>query len=352
MRRVYGLPGEDHLRLLDAFGAEDLDYVGARDETAAAIMAAAEAQATGVPGVVLVTIAPGLTNAVNGIAHAWLDGVPLLVVCGQHAPERAPMIVRQGLNNHALVGNITRWSVTASARIHQALARALDVALGPAPGPVLFELRDDVAALAALDAPETWPVLAHAGMPPVQIAPESIPDSVRRALAAAHHPLLIVGGNCPPDARTRQALSTFAATLRAPVLCSPSAMGMIRPEDPWHAGTFMNGNLEASLLAQSDLVLTLGVDAKDFFNAPWRYTCPVVALNPQPDTQRFIPTTFQLVGDTAALLAALCGANSEWAPADVVEYRRHVVAPFALDSEALTIPAALHALDNSSRPRR
>lgn len=74
--------------------------------------------------------------------------------------------------------------------------------------------------------------------------------------------MLIVGGNCPPDARTRQALSTFAATLRAPVLCSPSAMGMTCPDDPWHAGTFMNGNLEARLLAPSDLVLTLGQGPK------------------------------------------------------------------------------------------
>src|SRR6476469_600800 len=98
-------------------------------EATAAIMAAAEAQATGLPGVVLVTIAPGLTNAINGIAHAWLDGIPLLVVCGQHHPERVPLIVRQGMDNHQLVSGVTKWSVTASARIHQVLARALDCAL-------------------------------------------------------------------------------------------------------------------------------------------------------------------------------------------------------------------------------
>jgi acetolactate synthase-1/2/3 large subunit len=70
LRRVYGLPGEDHLRLLDAVERAGLSYVAARDETSATIMAAAEAQATGLPGVVIVTIAPGLTNAINGIAHA------------------------------------------------------------------------------------------------------------------------------------------------------------------------------------------------------------------------------------------------------------------------------------------
>ncbi|MBV9577918.1 MAG: thiamine pyrophosphate-binding protein, partial [Chloroflexi bacterium] len=83
VRRVYGLPGEDHLRLLDALSAADLTYVAAREESAAVLMAATEAQATGLPGVVLVTLAPGITNAINGLAHAWLDHVPLLIVSGQ-----------------------------------------------------------------------------------------------------------------------------------------------------------------------------------------------------------------------------------------------------------------------------
>src|SRR5215831_17114611 len=136
IQRVYGLPGEDHLRLLDALPAEGLRYIGAREESAAALMAATEAQASGLPGVVLVTIAPGLTNAINAIAHAWLDHVPLLVVCGQHAPERAPLIVRQGIDNHELVAPLTRWTATASPRIHQILARALDTAMAPPRGPV------------------------------------------------------------------------------------------------------------------------------------------------------------------------------------------------------------------------
>src|SRR5262249_42154880 len=141
VQRVYGLPGEDHLHLLDALGAAELTYVAAREETAALLMAATEAQATGLPGIALVTLAPGITNAMNGLAHAWLALVPLLVVSGQHGPERAPLIVRQGLDTHRLVASITKWTTTASPRIHQVLARALDTALAPPAGPVLLELR-------------------------------------------------------------------------------------------------------------------------------------------------------------------------------------------------------------------
>src|SRR5438477_4231775 len=146
VQRMYGLPGEYHLRILDAIAAEGLTYVAAREESGAVLMAATEAQAGVLPGVVLVTIAPGVTNAINGIAHAWLDRVPLLVVTGQHSPERAPLILRQSLDNHRLVDGLTKWTVTASGRIHQVLARALETALAPPAGPVLLELRDDVAA--------------------------------------------------------------------------------------------------------------------------------------------------------------------------------------------------------------
>jgi acetolactate synthase-1/2/3 large subunit len=343
IQRIYGVPGEDHLRLLDALPTEGLRYVGAREESAAALMAATEAQASGLPGVVLVTIAPGLTNAVNAIAHAWLDQVPLLVVCGQHAPERAPLIVRQRLDNHRLVDSITKWTVTASARIHQVLTRALEVALAPPPGPVLLELRDDVAGMAPLDQLADWPLLQTAGRTlhpggAVAIAPE-----IQQLVASAGAPTVIVGGGCPTGDATRQALADLSQRLSAPVLCSPSAMGTLGPDNEWFAGTFMNGNLETELLSRSDLILTLGLDAKDFFNAAWRYSAPVIAVNPRPDTQRFAPTQQQLVGDVAAILAALAcdGGASAWRTLDVSRYRARVEQPFYLERDVFTIPAAL-----------
>ncbi len=342
LQRVYGLPGEDHLRLLDALEAEGLSYVAARDECAAAMMAATEAQATGRPGVVLVTIAPGLTNAVNGVAHAHLDGIPLLVVTGQHAPERAPLIVRQSLDNHRLVDSLTKWSAVASGRIHQVLARALDTAMAPPAGPVLLELRDDVAEAVALDRLEDWPLLqstAHALRHSYEqpFAPEIV-----ARIGTASRPAIVVGGGCPHKAR----IAGLGQGLRAPVFTSPSAIGMITKSEQWFAGTFMNGNLETQILAEADLIITVGLDAKDFFNAAWRYQAPIVAINERPDTQRFAPTTFQLVGDTTSIIQALvdCSSSSSsvWSDADVAAYRQHVDEPFRLaDTDAFTIPAAL-----------
>jgi acetolactate synthase I/II/III large subunit len=354
VERVYGLPGEDHLRLLDALEEAGMTYVGARDESSAAIMAATEAQATGVPGVVLVTIAPGLTNAINGIAYAHLDHIPLVIITGQHSPERSPLVVRQLFDNHRLVDGLTRWTTTAGTRIHQVLAKVLDTALAPPGGPVLLELRDDVAAQAATDSAADWPTLQTggrtiragggvAGAGAAAARSDNRLADVLRLVQQARRPAIVVGGGCPSDAVSAQAIAADASALRAPVFASPSALGILDDADPWLAGTFMNGNLEAEILGRCDVLLTLGLDAKDFFNGSWRYQVPVVALNMLPDSQRYAPAQFQLLGEPAAVLAALSTGQgaSQWRPADVTAYRCHLEQRFRLADGSFTIAAAL-----------
>jgi acetolactate synthase-1/2/3 large subunit len=348
LQRVYGLPGEDHLHLLHAVENAGLTYVAARDETSATIMAAAEAQATGLPGVVIVTIAPGLTNAINGIAHAHLDGVPLIIITGQHNPERAPLIVRQSLDNHALVQSLTKWTTAASRRIHQVLARALDTALAPRCGPVLLELRDDIATQTPVDSAADWPLLQSTGRTlklsrhPGSSQLDGL-EPVRSLLAGASRPAILVG-RCPTDAAACAAIVRFACGLRAPVFTSPSALGAVSNDEPWFAGSFLNGNFERSILGRSDAILNVDLDAKDFFNAAWSYAAPVVAANSIPDTQRFVPARHQIVGDIAEILDALGPRDrteSRWTTKDVLDYRATIENAFHLTEETFTIPAAL-----------
>jgi acetolactate synthase-1/2/3 large subunit len=170
-----------------------------------------------------------------------------------------------------------------------------------------------------------------------------IPAHVADLIASARRPTIVVGGNCPTDAATRSALKVVSETLKAPVFTSPAAMGVLAADADWFAGTFMHGNLEAGVLAASDLMLTIGLDAKDFFNAAWRYAAPIVALNEQPDTQRFFPAGHQLLGATCSLLSALAQVKSasDWTPDDVAAYRQSFGKPFHLEAKAFTIPAAL-----------
>ena len=342
IRRVYGVPGEDHLRLLDALAAAGLRYVGARDESAACVMAMAEAQATGRPGVAIVTLAPGLTNAINGIAAAALDHVPLLVISGQHAPDRQPLIVRQGLDNAALVAGVTKWRAVAGARINQLLAKALDTALAPPAGPVYLEVRDDVARSEAVDRAHDWPLLVRSG---AAAAVATVRGDLQAVVAEAERPAIIVGARAA-DLGTAEAVQRLAAALHAPVFTSPAAKGVCTLECPWFAGTFLNGNPEAAVLDRCDLILAVGLDALDIFNAPWRYAARVLGVEPDAtNAQHFLPVQEQIVGEVPAVLDGLRAggrsSSSIWTVDEVTNYRARLDGLFALDDTRLSIPAAL-----------
>jgi acetolactate synthase-1/2/3 large subunit len=343
IRRVYGVPGEDHLGFLSAVEETGMRYAAAHDETAACIMAATEAQATGLPGVAVVTIAPGLTNAINGIASAYLDHLPLLVISGQHNPERHPLIVRQTLDNHALVRGVAKWSLTASSRIHQVLAKAFDTAMAPPAGPVFLELRDDVARSKPADEAASWPLLSTTTTVSRSQPGEEL-DRLRSELRGAARPVVIAGGRLRASG-TGQALARLGAALRAPVFMSPAAKGLLPPSDPWFAGTFLNGNPEELLLGQADLVLAVGLDANDFFNGPWRFPARVLAVEPdRTNAQHFLPVQWQVVGDVPAILEALAagdGGSSRWARADLQAYWAAFERQFPSSGETLTIPTAL-----------
>jgi acetolactate synthase-1/2/3 large subunit len=168
-------------------------------------------------------------------------------------------------------------------------------------------------------------------------------SEIQQRVTSAAAPIVVVGGMCPSDDATCHAVADASLRLEAPVFCSPSAMGTLAPDHEWFAGTFLNGNLEGELLSRADLILSVGLDAKDFFNAAWRYSAPVLAINSRPDTQRFVPTRHQLIGNTAASLGALAcdGGASTWRALDVSRYRAGVEQAFHLDDETFTIPAAL-----------
>jgi acetolactate synthase-1/2/3 large subunit len=124
-------------------------------------------------------------------------------------------------------------------------------------------------------------------------------------------------------------------------------LGTLSVDEPWFAGAFLNGNFERQILGRSDVILSIGLDAKDFFNAPWSYAAPVVAVNTFADTQRFIPSQQQVVGDVAEILDALSptGATGKslWTTGDVTDYRATIEHAFHLAEEAFTIPSALRA---------
>lgn len=155
VKHVFLLPGGGCMHLVDSLGKRsDLEYICCLHEQAAAIAAEAYGQYTNNIGVALVTTGPGSTNAITGVAGAWIDSTPVLVISGQ--VKRSDMIgetdVRQMGNQEieivSIVKPITKYAVTIlepeSIRYH--LEKAVYLARTSRPGPVWIDIPLDVQA--------------------------------------------------------------------------------------------------------------------------------------------------------------------------------------------------------------
>lgn len=353
--RVYGYPGEDHMRLLEALEGAGLTYVPARSETAACMMAGADAQLTGRLGVVIITLAPGLTNAINGIANALLDGIPLLVICGQHPRDRLPFMVRQTLDNHRIVDGAVKWSTTAGARIHQTLARAIQVATTAPAGPVFLEVADETAAGEAADELDQWARSSAHGESSNAHTPAVSTDVVRMVaerFVAASRPAVLLGGFESSEAE-RGAIGDLVEATGSLVFTTPMAKGSVAHDHPRHAGAFYNGNLERQLLDRADFLLTINVHANDILNRPWPYTMPTVAIDRDPRRHAFFPVELAAHGGLRATLEAVSRAvrergGSEWTDEEIADYRTTIQTTFSREpgdqSDGLTVPDVIRHL--------
>ncbi|HUZ37985.1 MAG TPA: thiamine pyrophosphate-binding protein, partial [Streptosporangiaceae bacterium] len=135
-RLLFGVPGGGpNLDVVGAAAGAGLRFVLAHGETAATIMAATCADLTGSPGAVVVTRGPGLASAINGIAHARLDRLPLIVIADTVPARDRDRISHQRLDQPALARPVAKAAVTAGSG--QAARDAVALALAPPAGPVV-----------------------------------------------------------------------------------------------------------------------------------------------------------------------------------------------------------------------
>ncbi len=119
VRRMFVLPGGgSSLDLIEAGAELGIDFVLARSETAAAIMAATTAELSGTPGVVLTGLGPGAASVTNGLAHAALDRVPLVLMSDAYPPEIAAWVTHQRIDQPALFAPLVKASLAPSSGDH------------------------------------------------------------------------------------------------------------------------------------------------------------------------------------------------------------------------------------------
>ena len=280
-RLMFGVPGGGpNLDVVGAAEAAGLRFVLAHGETAATIMAATSADLTGVPGSVVVTRGPGLASAVNGIAHAALDRLPVLVIADTVAAADAGRISHQRIDQTALGRSVAKAAVTVSGP--RAAAEAVAIALAAPAGPVIANMDDSAAdqdGRSGRRRAENRRAENGVEAQTLRAAEDTAARAGRAVLAealrAARRPVVLLGtGAIPRTAAVRDAL----AGRGIPALHTYRARGVLPDSAAEAAGLVTGGTMEWPLLSAADLVVGLGVDEAEMIPARWDYPARTILV--------------------------------------------------------------------------
>ena len=264
---VFGYPGGAVLPIYDAlFGDERIRHILVRHEAAAAHAAEGYARATGKPGVVLVTSGPGATNAVTGIADAFMDSIPMVVITGQVATALIGSDAFQEADTIGITRHCTKhnYLVKDPADLAATIDEAFQIATTGRPGPVVIDIPKDVQVASApfADGPVQRRNRYH---PPHQAPADDIARAVE-LIARAKAPIFYTGGgviNSGP--RASELLRQFQTLTGAPVTSTLMGLGAF-PADhaDWLGMLGMHGTYEANwAMNQADVMVCIGARFDD-----------------------------------------------------------------------------------------
>jgi len=253
---AFSVAGESYLEVLDALvDAPDIRLVTCRQEGGAAFMAEAYGKLTGKPGVLLVTRGPGACNASIGIHTAFQDSTPLVVLVGQVARNQLDREAFQEVDFRRMFAPLAKWvaQIDIAERVPELINQGFQIAVSGRPGPVVLALPEDMLrdrCAAAVSGPYRA-VRAHPGAADL--------GELRRLLAAAERPIVLVGGSGWSDKACRD-IAGFAQTNDLPVCCSFRRQDIVDNRLPCFVGDLGTG-ASPSLVArvkQADLLLAVG----------------------------------------------------------------------------------------------
>ncbi|MEM1131417.1 MAG: acetolactate synthase 3 large subunit [Pseudomonadota bacterium] len=311
---IFGYPGGAVLPIYDAiFQHNKLRHILVRHEQGAAHAAEGYARATGKPGVVLVTSGPGATNTITGIADAFMDSIPMVVITGQvpttligtDAFQEADTV---GLTRHCTKHNfLVKDPAKLGAKVHEAFY----IATSGRPGPVVVDIPKNVQVASAES--NAKPVSQHKTYRPAHTPDPQDVAATLDLLKKAKSPILYTGGgiiNSGPEASEQ--LRRLAKLTGAPVTSTLMGLGAYpASEKQWLGMLGMHGTYEANLaMNRADLILCLGARFDD------RVTGRLDAFSPnstkvhvdidRSSINKNVPVDLPVVADVGAFMEALC----------------------------------------------
>ena len=337
---VFGYPGGAVLPIYDElFGVNgdhsELRHILVRHEAGAAHAAEGYARSTGKPGVVLVTSGPGATNAVTGIADAYLDSIPMVVITGQvptaligtDAFQEADTV---GITRHCTKHN---YLVKDVGELEATIDEAFRIATTGRPGPVVVDIPKDVQIAQLIDGPTTdtpLPGRRDRYQPRMSASQDEI-DRAVELIANARNPILYTGGgviNSGPEAS--RLLRKFQRLTHAPVTSTLMGLGAFPYTDPdWLGMLGMHGTYEANMaMNRCDVMVCIGARFDD------RVTGRLDAFSPgstkihvdidRASINKVVPVELGIVGDCATVLEQLIAAWGDRRAPELSEWKARI----------------------------
>jgi len=266
--KIFGIPGEENLDIMDALRESSIEFITVRHEQAAAFMADVHGRLTGKAGVCLSTLGPGATNLITGFADANMDRAPVVAIAGQGATTRMHKESHQILDLVKLFEPISKYSVEILEPeiIPELVRKAFKVAQAEKPGGSFISFPENIAEESV--GVELVPLRVQG--PATSKAPEEKVLQAARVIDEAKYPI-IMAGNGVIRSRASDALVFFAEKLNIPVTQTFMAKGCIPFSHPLSLGSvgLQAHDYVACGFDRADVVICIGYDMVEYHPQLW-----------------------------------------------------------------------------------
>jgi acetolactate synthase-1/2/3 large subunit len=272
---VFGIPGEENIRLVEALSRSSIGYVLTRHEQGASFMAEVYGRLTGRAGVCSATLGPGAINLLLGVADATTNSTPLLALSAQVGMDRSYKESHQGVDLVSMFAPVTKWSalVATPGSVPEMVRKAFKLAQTERPGAVYLAVPEDVE---CADAPAgARPLGVNVPRPDDPSAAQV--ERAAQILRAARSPILLAGhGAARADASG--AVRRFAESLGVPVATTFHGKGVMPEDHPLALGAvgFMRHDYVNFGFDRADAIVAAGYELQEF---------DPVRINPRGDTK-------------------------------------------------------------------
>jgi len=332
--RIYGIPGEENIDVMDALLDSTIQFVTTRHEQGAAFMADVYGRLTGKAGVCLATLGPGATNLVTGVADANMDNAPVVAIAGQAATTRLHKESHQVLDLVNLFKPISKYStqIRVPEIIPEIVRKAFKVAEAEKPGCSFFGLPENVAGTTVEG---KTPLKVQSPLTPAP--PEEKVAEAVKLISDANFPL-IMAGNGVIRAGASHELVRFAETLNIPVANTFMAKGVIPFSHELALGAV---GLQADDYVQcgfdrADLIICVGYDIVEYHPYLWHKdkSRPIIHIDASPaEVDEHYILASGVIGDIGQSLRRIADAADPHEKFLAASLRRTIVDEMATHAE-------------------